>query len=1298
VAKNKRGGRLDADDVLEGRARPNARELIALIHDVNPSGHDLSARDTARRYAQKSRLQSLLIHRYAEEILVEPTDEPGVIGLRHRSSGADACHAVLASLDDDARSWAQRQIDLGADEEEEGASALQALPQEDGDEAPPPDAPLEDLSTGEILRRGRAALEEYDFEAARTCFEAAFERGRMEAGVLLLTVLAEHLGLDREALALEERFDRETLDAPEARLLLAQAAARTYDRERAVRLARAETGDAAADVFVALARGALERDDLALLASDVGEIQRRGPTHPALLGLVDTLKKRRAEARAPLEANAQRSESEGRFEEAEAQAEAILARFGESAVANAILRAGQERRRRDEGQSLANEGRIALEAGEGARAVGLLRRAMMLLKGEEAASAQGALARAEALDRDQAENAKAHAVAQLLETGSTLRGLTEYAALDDERRALVKARCAMAELVLLDQTGIHGAGPDAKGAAQAVMALQRAIAISPKDTSAAFELLAANWTYLHVVEIAGQLAALVQESHQLRLMTAAIERFTAGMSAFDGTREGLTRALKILATVKREHLDKPEEYDKMVARLRRADERMERAKEVGKLRDAGDLVGAKKALEGLMRFEEAGLEIDHDPDDPAGPIDWAKKRDEVLRDMARICDLRVTGGPAADDLLGLEAMPLFDVPASLLPGGRELVFGEAHQGLIFLQAFDLERGLPTRRASLRMKNAFTVSRIQQNGGNVALMGSDATCIEVDPKSWEIVRAVSLGDGAGVLHQSVLAPGGRFFWNTEIRDGWWIAFTVEDNERSVYVKNQSEPARRISIRPLLGLAEPRVVMIRDRGAVTVYESRGAPVGSTHEGIAALRNGIAVHPSGKGLFAILREGAWGAFRAVWAELLPDATLVRAPEGKDRLLADLDPDARCETAVALEAGMVFVLGHRKTATSAKCLLGFAARDGGIERCFDVDVPLRVTLAQDEAARAVLALSPHDAGVEVVRLGREAPVFRAEAPRSAPLCVRALTVVPLEPCAPRDMRLWTMDGENGPGGFMGIELLRGLAPEERREMIRGVLEDPADKPAIVARFAALRKVPLPAFLDEFEAAALARYAGDPEMEQIPAQRAAHAGDWATVKTILSPIDPTPLGDAAAQHHDHLLGAALLMTGDADGARRVIARGAARNNGACDLSTLLALLGEEADGACKRASHAGVRALDRAVRGADARLAAGDFPGARRELAGLVVREAAEVQTLARRCRAWLSEPDETEPGGDRLDGFARRLALASFLSAHAEKAPDRRRELPFVGAQWDAQKLDALAAEARKWLEGDQKRPRPQ
>src|SRR5262249_31628319 len=156
--------------------------------------------------------------------------------------------------------------------------------------------------------------------------------------------------------------------------------------------------------------------------------------------------------------------------------------------------------------------------------------------------------------------------------------------------------------------------------------------------------------------------------------------------------------------------------------------------------------------------------------------------------------------------------------------------------------------------------------------------------------------------------------------------------------------------------------------------------------------------------------------------------------------------------------------------------------------------------------------------------------------------------------------------------------------------------------------------------------------------------------------------IDPTPLGDAAAQHHDHLLGAALLMTGDAAEARRVLLRGAARAGGFCDLSTLLALVGEGPEG------HP-VRVLDRPRTEAAACLAAGDPGGARRALSCLQVREAREVQLLARLARAWLLEPDETDPAGADLDGFGRRMALTAFLAAHAERAPTLRRELPFAG-----------------------------
>lgn len=293
-------------------------------------------------------------------------------------------------------------------------------------------------------------------------------------------------------------------------------------------------------------------------------------------------------------------------------------------------------------------------------------------------------------------------------------------------------------------------------------------------------------------------------------------------------------------------------------------------------------------------------------------------------------------------------------------------------------------------------------------------------------------------------------------------------------------------------------------------------------------------------------------------------------------------------------------------------------------------------------------------------------------------------MNLAPLRPCAPRSVRLWSVTTSDVPTG-MGIEYLAKVKDDVRREMIEHTLDE---RSAIVPRHAALWVVPQPAFAEAFAAAVAERYPGDPEMLQIPAQRAALAGDWAKVRDVLSPVDPATLDGRAAQHHDHLLGCALLMLGEADEARRVLARGAAREGGCCAMEAPLALAS---------LAEGPVRALNRAVRAADERLAAGEPAGARAALSGLVVREAREVQSLARLCRAWLSEPDERAPAGAAIDGFQRRLALTAFLDAHAEKAPTRRRELPLSGARWSIEQLDALAKEAQAWLDEDMDRPRP-
>src|SRR5277367_3421391 len=88
--------RIDPEDVLAGRIKVGAAELLDIIHRVNPTGRELGAREVELRYAQKSRLQSLLVRRFGPELEVVPDPErEGTVSLNHRGHGRDGCHALL---------------------------------------------------------------------------------------------------------------------------------------------------------------------------------------------------------------------------------------------------------------------------------------------------------------------------------------------------------------------------------------------------------------------------------------------------------------------------------------------------------------------------------------------------------------------------------------------------------------------------------------------------------------------------------------------------------------------------------------------------------------------------------------------------------------------------------------------------------------------------------------------------------------------------------------------------------------------------------------------------------------------------------------------------------------------------------------------------------------------------------------------------------------------------------------------------------------------------------------------------
>ncbi len=260
---------LEAEAVLGRREAISAERLVQLIHEVNPTSRDLDREQAIRRYRLKSELQSLLVERFSDELEVEPEKVPGMVGLRHRFVGADACHARIDELSEQARSWVRRELDLRATTEPASRQA----------NLTPAVAARENPSSDRV-QSGRTALAEYDYERAQGEFEAALAEGDPEAAISLLELLIDHLGLYAEALSLE--LPASMQEREQVRGLLALAAARSGDRRTAERWLRGTRGGRSTEALGLTLRLAVEQGALGDAYGLLARLRERDPGHPEL--------------------------------------------------------------------------------------------------------------------------------------------------------------------------------------------------------------------------------------------------------------------------------------------------------------------------------------------------------------------------------------------------------------------------------------------------------------------------------------------------------------------------------------------------------------------------------------------------------------------------------------------------------------------------------------------------------------------------------------------------------------------------------------------------------------------------------------------------------------------------------------------------------------------------------------------------------------------------------------------------------------------------------------------------------
>ena len=511
----------EAAELLEGRAPPELKRLASLIRDVNPTGRDLSRVETLTRYALKSRLQSLLIRTYRDELRVVP-DARGehTVSIAHRFHPIDGCHAIVADLDDDARAWVRWRLDT--------RDSLLPPPL-----VGPPVASAE-REHDDPLRLGRAALAAFDFEVARYHMERAYAERPSAAAPHLLELFVDHLCDDDAALRLADELDDAALARVEVRARLGLAHARRGHREAAERLAEHLPPTRAADVYVALGREAL-------LAEDVGYARRMheaaravDPTRVELEALTEGVARLEVHERARAEEALLRAREEGAWDEVGRRARAILARWPGSEPAKRALR---ENRDREHAAAMA---RHLAEAARALDAESLLEAKTAI----EAARALGAvvtnlesrLAHGLSTARARAEQAKVERVRHELLNGDLATALGEYLALDDAQRRGAR------EGVSLDALGwigeILASAPRARPAqvVEAVLALRRALDAEARGDLAPAAALTAHQRLLGGCAAAGALAdrlAAARREDLRRANRAVLDEARAALAAGD---------------------------------------------------------------------------------------------------------------------------------------------------------------------------------------------------------------------------------------------------------------------------------------------------------------------------------------------------------------------------------------------------------------------------------------------------------------------------------------------------------------------------------------------------------------------------------------------------------------------------------------------------------------------------------------------------------------------------------------------------------------------------------------------
>jgi hypothetical protein len=939
-----------AQDVLAGRLRVSVTELFDLIHDVNPTGR-MEEREARREYEVKSRLQSLLVRSFGDELRV--TAEPdGTIAIAHRYSSRDGCHARLDALDDAARSWIRWQLDTA-----EAPSAPAPVP------VPRRGAPGEPL---DALERGRRALAEYDFDAAVACFREALADGGVEPARALVEVLVDSLAQDDEAIALEDELDPDARDDEDVRCLLGLAAARTGDVARAQRWLHGVRHARASEAWCALTWKALEQRSPVEAQRAIHEVEAHDANTPALVELRAALTELRAVLRRPDEEALEAIVTAGDDERAEVRAREILERWPDSAIARRALAGVADRRRRRLADAARLDASEALARRDLSRAKELAQRAAELGADVRELVASIDAARSDARAADDSTRVE-HVIALLHADES--RGLAAYLELEPRLRTRARSGVDIPTLRWLDE--LAPSERLRRAAVDAVIALRHGRAAADAGEHARALQLLADHTLLDEVRDARAIRARARDALGMQRQQAGVAALEAAAAALD---RGDTVAAKLLLdSIDRRALppEQRSEAERLVATVQRDLELDARARRIDELIAAGDFLGARREIE-------------------ASPEDSGARLDEVRAALRRTWRVRTATRTSPEpgwltELLG-HVLPV-QSPEACVSAAGEVVLAVAHGCHVFVAAL-----APGARCAT-VHHVETPSPLGRSvtcsiDGERLWIGGERHVLQLEWRTGDVVRweplAAFMAENA-VLENVFFLPRSRSMWiesmNRGERGGWEVR--VVDLDRWSTLRTMQAGRYLVFIpgdEALIGALDD------DTGAA-LHAGRGGTAGPISELRGMRVSAVARHPGGAGFVALAAPPDDDDIDVSLYEIVPGRPVTSID------IPDIHPEMTLAVVSARECGLVFVYAMDRDGAQ---LVAFRPGPAGPQALYSVAAPPELFLLVDPPSRRAFAVWQARDDVHVAELSEQPPSFgeileREPFPPSAPYFICA-------------------------------------------------------------------------------------------------------------------------------------------------------------------------------------------------------------------------------------------------------------------------------------------------------------------